>query len=211
MDQATKEIYEFLKSLFPNPKCELDFETNFQLLISVILSAQCTDKRVNEVVKVLFKKFPTPKDLAYANLNEVEEIVRPCGFFHVKAKNIISASKEIVEKHGGEVPENFNSLLLLSGVGQKTANVITCVAFKKPAFAVDTHVFRVAKRLGLSSGKNPKTVEIDLKEIFPEENWSEAHHLFVLFGRYFCKARNPNCGKCELANLCGFYKQKKLQ
>lgn len=204
-----KKIYNFLKSLFPNANCELVFSSNFELLICVILSAQCTDKRVNIVSKELFKKYPTALVLSNAKIDDVEEIIKPCGFFHNKAKNIIQTSKIIVEKFGGEVPDDFSSLISLPGVGQKTANVLSSVGFGKDAFAVDTHVFRVSKRLGIAKEKTPEKVEEELKSFFSKDKWSETHHLFVLFGRYFCKARNPQCINCKLKENCLYYNQNK--
>lgn len=207
--ENNKAIYNFLKSLFPNANCELVFSSNFELLICVILSAQCTDKRVNIVSKELFKKYPTAFALANAKVCDVEEIIKPCGFFHNKAKNIIQTSKIIVEKFGGEVPDDFSNLISLPGVGQKTANVLSSVGFGKDAFAVDTHVFRVSKRLGIANGKTPEKVEEELKSFFSKDKWSETHHLFVLFGRYFCKARNPQCNNCKLKENCLYYNQNK--
>lgn len=204
-----KKIYNFLKSLFPNANCELVFSSNFELLICVILSAQCTDKRVNIVSKELFKKYPTALALSNAKIDDVEEIIKPCGFFHNKAKNIIQTSKIIVEKFGGEVPDDFSSLISLPGVGQKTANVLSSVGFGKDAFAVDTHVFRVSNRLGIVKEKTPEKVEEELKSFFSKDKWSETHHLFVLFGRYFCKARNPQCINCKLKENCLYYNQNK--
>lgn len=209
MEQRSKFVYDCLKEKFPNAACELEFNSNFQLLISVILSAQCTDKRVNEVTKVLFEKYPTAFDLANAKLEDVIKIVKPCGFFNNKAKNIIATSKTLVEKFNGEVPKDFSALLSLPGVGQKTANVLTSVGFGGDAFAVDTHVFRVAKRLGLANEKTPEKVEEQLKKVFCKNMWSETHHLMVLFGRYYCKARNPQCNDCKLKENCLYYNNLK--
>jgi len=209
MEQRSKFVYDCLKGKFPNAACELEFNSNFQLLISVILSAQCTDKRVNEVTKILFEKYPTAFDLANAKLDDVLKIVKPCGFFNNKAKNIIATSKILVEKFNGEVPEDFSALLSLPGVGQKTANVLTSVGFGGDAFAVDTHVFRVAKRLGLANEKTPEKVEEQLKKVFCKNMWSETHHLMVLFGRYYCKARNPQCNDCKLKENCLYYNNLK--
>lgn len=205
MEEKSKLIYNCLKEKFPNAVCELEFNSNFQLLISVILSAQCTDKRVNEVTKILFGKYPTAFDLANANLEDVLKIVKPCGFFNNKSKNIIETSKILVEKFNGEVPKDFSTLQTLPGVGQKTANVLTSVGFGEDAFAVDTHVFRVSKRLGIANGKTPEKVEEQLKKVFSKDLWSETHHLMVLFGRYYCKARNPQCIDCKLRENCLYY------
>lgn len=199
------KIYDFLKEKFPEARCELNHGNNYQLLVSVILSAQCTDKRVNLITKDLFKKYPTVQKMAAANLIELENEIRSCGFYHNKAKNILNACKEIVEKHSGEIPNDFETLLSLSGVGRKTANVIMSVAFGKDAIAVDTHVFRVSKRLNLANAKTPNQVEFQLREIIDKKYWSEMHYLMVLFGRYICKARRPLCEECKLKEICSYY------
>jgi endonuclease-3 len=178
--------------LFPNPKCELDFSNNFELLVAVILSAQCTDKRVNKVTPQLFAKFPTPHDFAVAKQEDVEKMIYSCGFYAQKAKSIISASKDIIQKFDGQVPSTFEQLTSLRGVGRKTANVVLSVAFNQPAIAVDTHVFRVAHRLGLSNANTPLGVEKDLMKLFKPSSWSKIHYQMVLFGRYYCKARGSN-------------------
>lgn len=206
MEQKNKEIYCYLKSLFPEGHCELNFKNNYELLVAVILSAQCTDKRVNLTTPTLFQKYPTVFDMANANQEDVEEIIKPCGFFRNKAKNIIAACKEISKKHAGEVPKNYNDLLNLAGVGRKTANVITSVAFGGDAIAVDTHVFRVSKRLGLSKAVTPEKVEQDLMKKFDKNLWSELHFLMVLFGRYVCKAQKPQCENCKLKDKCLYFK-----
>ena len=209
MENISNLIYDTFKEKFPNAKCELKFSSNFELLICVILSAQCTDRRVNMVAQELFKKYPTAFQLSKANISDVEEIVKPCGFFHNKAKNIIETSKILVEKFDGDVPKDFSMLLSLPGVGQKTANVLTSVGFGGDAFAVDTHVFRVSRRLGIAKGKNPSQVEEELKKYFSKDKWSETHHLFVLYGRYFCKARKPECSDCKLKENCLYYRKNK--
>ena len=207
MKEKEKQIYEHLKDLFKEGKCELNFNNNYELLVAVVLSAQCTDKRVNQTTPKLFEKYPTVFEMANANVEEVEEIIRPCGFFRNKAKNIVSACKDIVSKHCGEVPEEFEDLVKLSGVGRKTANVIMSAGFGKDAIAVDTHVFRVSKRLGISNGATPEKVEIDLMKKFDKKLWSDMHFLFVLFGRYVCKAHRPLCEKCELKDKCIYFKK----
>ena len=201
------EIYEILNKKFPQAMCELNFNNNYELIVAVILSAQCTDKRVNMVTPDLFEKYPTVLALAKANLDDVKEIIKPCGFFNNKAKNIVNMAIDVVEKHGGEIPNNFDDLTTLAGVGRKTANVVLSTAFKKDAIAVDTHVFRVSNRLGLTS-KTPLECEILLQKTFKKENWSRLHHMLVLFGRYTCTARNPKCQNCELKNYCKFIKIK---
>ena len=195
-------IYERLNEVFPNAECELDYKDAFSLLIAVILSAQCTDKRVNMVTPVLFKKYPTAKELASANQKDVEQIIHSCGFYVNKSKNIINCSKDIVERFDGNVPSTFDELMTLSGVGRKTANVVLSTVYNTPAIAVDTHVFRVSNRLGIAKAKNVEECERQLMKNFKKENWSKLHHLLVLFGRYNCKSQNPKCEKCVLKDVC---------
>lgn len=196
----------YLKELFPNPSCELVFSNRYELLVSVILSAQCTDKRVNIVTAELFKKYPTVYEMANANLNELENQIKSCGLYHNKAKNILSACQKIVLDYNGEVPSDYNKLLKLSGVGRKTANVVASVGFGEDAIAVDTHVFRVSKRLGLAKGNTPEKVEKELMQELDKTIWTESHFLMVLFGRYVCKAQKPLCEECKLKNECLYYK-----
>lgn len=199
---------EYLDELFPEPKCELEFSSDFELLVAVILSAQCTDKRVNMVTKELFKKYNTPTAIFSLSQEELEKIIKPCGFYHNKAKNLISASKSLLEKFDGVVPNNQQDLMSLAGVGKKTANVVYAVGFGGDAIAVDTHVFRVSNRLGIHS-KTPIECEEKLQKLIPKEKWSKVHHQLVLFGRYHCKAINPNCKECKLANVCKYYNERK--
>lgn len=193
-----------LREIIQNPKSELEFSSDFQLLIAVILSAQCTDKRVNMVTKELFARWGTPEKLANASIADVEAVIKPCGFYHNKSKNIIACSKDLVEKYNGLVPDDLEKLQTLSGVGRKTANVVLAVAFGVPAMPVDTHVFRVSKRLGLSKGKDVTEVEKDLMKLFPKKDWAEIHHLILLFGRYYCTARNPKCIDCVFKDICTY-------
>lgn len=202
------KIYDILKNKFPIAKCELNFENNYQLIVAVILSAQCTDKRVNIVTPKLFEKYPTVQDLANADIEELKDIIRSCGFYNNKSKNLIAMAKDVTNKFDGEIPSNYDDLVALAGVGRKTANVVMAVGFGKDAIAVDTHVFRVSNRLGIKS-KNPLECEKQLQKIFPKENWSELHYLLVLFGRYFCKAIKPSCENCELREFCEFIKKSK--
>ncbi|MGN1227809.1 MAG: endonuclease III [Christensenellales bacterium] len=204
-----KIIYGELNKLFPNAKCELVYTDAYTLLIAVILSAQCTDKRVNQVTPNLFAKYPTPYDLANANQKDVEEIIRSCGFYVNKSRNIINCAKDIANLHNGEVPNTMEELVKLSGVGRKTANVVLSTVYNVPAIAVDTHVFRVSNRLGLSNTNNVLQCEYQLMEKLPKEIWSNMHHLLVLFGRYVCKAQNPSCDKCPLKENCKEYLCKK--
>ena len=210
--QSTKNvklILDYLKKLYPNPQCELNYETPFQLLIAVILSAQCTDKRVNLVTPLLFTKYKTIESLATAKLEEVEEIIRPLGFYVTKSKVIINCAKEILDKFGGEVPNDVDKLQSIKGVGRKTANVVTAELFNANNLGVDTHVFRISHRLGLSDAKTPYQVEKDLVLQLKNENLVENHLRFVLFGRYFCKAIKPNCEDCELSKICNYKKGNK--
>ena len=201
MDNS-KFILAGLDMLFPNPDCELEFKTPFELLVAVILSAQCTDKRVNMVTKELFKKYNTPQDFANIPLEELEKLIHSCGFYHNKAVAIKKASKDIIERFNGEVPSDFDDLCSLSGVGRKTANVMIAEAFGGDAFAVDTHVLRVSNRLSLVKTKDPHKCEEALKKIFPKDTWSKLHFQMVLFGRYKCKAIKPECQGCPFSQIC---------
>lgn len=195
-------ILDGLDIMVENPKCELEFETPFQLLVAVILSAQCTDKRVNQVTSELFKTHSTPQDFASISQGELEQKIHSCGFYRNKAKSIKSASCDIIEKFNGEVPNDFDDLLSLAGVGRKTANVVLAVAFGKDAIAVDTHVLRVSNRLGIVKTTDPNKCEMKLREIFPKKTWSKLHYQMVLFGRYTCKALKPQCEKCVFNRAC---------
>ncbi|MDQ2663558.1 MAG: endonuclease III [Candidatus Eremiobacteraeota bacterium] len=191
-----------LERAYPDAVTALKFGNAFELLIAVILSAQNTDARVNLTTPILFAKYPTPQKLAKAPLDDVERIIKSCGFFRMKAKNIVSTSHDLVEKHGGEVPNDRAALEALAGVGRKTASVVMSVAFKEAALAVDTHVFRVAHRLGLTLAKTPDDVEKDLTKLIPREKWRHAHHWLILHGREICKAPTPQCGRCPVRDLC---------
>lgn len=206
----TKEkIVDNFNMLFPDAECELDYKSPYQLLVAVILSAQCTDKRVNIVTKELFKKYNTPQSMLTLSQSQLEEKIRSCGFFRNKAKNILQASKDIIEKFGGNVPATMEELCSLSGVGRKTANVVISVAFGGDAFAVDTHVLRVSNRLGLASSDNPDKVELALKKFFDQKDWSRLHYQMVLFGRYKCKAIKPECAGCLFQSICKYYSKEK--
>ena len=205
MDTKANVIFERLKGRFKVANCELEFSNNFELLVAVMLSARCTDKKVNQVTKSLFKIYPTPICLANAKQEELEQAIYSCGFYKNKAKNLINMAKDLIERFDGQVPSNFDDLLSLSGVGRKTANVCLYVGFKKPAIAVDTHVFRLSNRLGLCKTKTPIDTELALQKLIDKKNWGEFHHLLVLFGRYVCKSQRPLCQECELCDLCDFY------
>jgi endonuclease-3 len=198
---AAEEL-AILERTYPHAVTALRYSNPFELLIAVILSAQCTDARVNMITPTLFQKYPTAEKLAKAKQSDVERIVKSCGFFRMKAKNIINAARCLVERHAGEVPAAREDLEALSGVGRKTASVVMSVAFGEAAIAVDTHVFRVAHRLGLTLGKTPRDVERDLQAIVPREKWSHAHHWLILHGRAICKAPTPLCGICPVNAIC---------
>lgn len=191
-----------LERAYPAAATALDYDSPFTLLVAVILSAQCTDARVNLTTPFLFAKYPTPQALANAELVSVEDLVKSCGFYRMKAKNIVNAARALVEKHGGEVPADREALESLPGVGRKTANVVLSVAFGEAAFAVDTHVFRVAHRLGLSLATTPRGVEDDVVKLIPPEKLRHAHHWLILHGREVCKAPTPLCERCPVRELC---------
>lgn len=195
-------ILNYLKDKFPNPKCELEYNSVYQLLIAVILSAQCTDKRVNSVTKELFKIYPNCYDIAKADIDTVKKIISSCGMYNQKAKNIISCSQKLVNNFNGIVPNTLEELITLDGVGRKTASVVLCEGYKLPAMPVDTHIFRVSKRLGLSNSEDVLGVEKDLKALYKENEWIDLHFRLVLFGRYICKAIKPDCQNCELKKIC---------
>ena len=197
-----QDILNFLDELFPNARCELHYKTKFQLLIAIILSAQTTDLKVNMITPILFEKYPAISDLANANVEEVCDILNPLGLANNKAKNIIATANVILEKYNGNIPSVKEELVLLPGVGVKTANVYMAEGLGINAFAVDTHVSRVSNRLGISKSDNPIKIEDDLKDFFAGMNWIKLHHQFIFFGRYFCKAKKPECNKCKLRKYC---------
>ncbi len=205
------EILEILEAMYPNSKTALRHETPFQLLVATILSAQCTDERVNEITAGLFPAFPTPHDLAQASFEEVAAYVRSAGLWRNKASNLIKTAQILVEQYGGEVPRSREELEKLPGVGRKTANVVLANAFGIPAIAVDTHVFRVANRLGLSSASTPLQTEQQLMEAIPKEKWIDAHHWLIRHGRALCKARKPLCQECPLRFHCRYYLENQKQ
>ena len=202
VEKNITEILNLLEEMHPEAKCELDFETPMQTLVAVILSAQCTDKRVNIVTKPIFKKYKTAQDFASVPIKDLEEMIKPCGFYRNKAANISKCAKQILDEYNGEVPNTQEELQKLAGVGRKTANVVYAEVFKGDAIAVDTHVKRVSNRLGLAKSDDPEEVERQLMKLIPKEKWSRAHHLLIFFGRYTCKAINPSCGCCKLQKYC---------
>jgi endonuclease-3 len=201
------KLIELLNKSIKNPKTSLKYRNQFTLLTSVVLSAQCTDVNVNNVTKNIYKKYYTPKHFVKLGINKIRNLIKSIGLFNNKAKNLYFLSKILLEKHQGKVPNKFEELILLPGVGRKTANIVLNEAFNKPTIAVDTHVFRVANRTGLSNGKNPEQVENHLLKILPRKNLKKAHHLILLHGRYTCKSRNPLCKKCVINKVC-IYKGK---
>lgn len=204
--RVTKKVkdqqIEILGEVYKDVKPALIFKNPFELLIAVILSAQCTDKRVNVTTARLFTKAPTPEAIIDMGIESLENEIRDCGLFRNKAKNIMATCRTLVEEFSGEVPSDYDTLLKLPGVGRKTANVVTSIAFNRPAIAVDTHVFRVANRLKLAVGDTPLQVEQGLMKAIPKDKWSAAHHWLIWHGRKLCRARNPLCGECPLNEIC---------
>ncbi len=197
------QLYDRLLALYPDAHCELDFATPFQLLVATILSAQCTDKRVNMVTPALFARYPTAESLARAKQEDVEEIIKSTGFFRNKAKSIIGMAGAVADTHGGEVPSSLDVLVTLPGVGRKTANVILGNAFgRNEGVVVDTHVGRLSARLGLTSQTDPVKVEQELMRLFPSDRWTMLAHLLIFHGRRVCDAKAPRCGECALADVC---------
>ena len=201
-NKIKEEQIRILGEVYKDAKPALIFHNPFELLIAVILSAQCTDKRVNVTTARLFKKVTMPEDIMDMGLEKLEEEIRDCGLYHNKAKNIMGACQELCNKFQGRVPADFELLMELPGVGRKTANVVLSVGFDRPAIAVDTHVFRVANRLKLAVGDTPLVVEKRLMKAIPQEKWSAAHHWLIWHGRNICKARKPLCHECPLAEVC---------
>ena len=203
------EIVDQIEKIFPQAQCELYHETPFQLLVAVVLSAQTTDASVNKVTPALFERFTTSKELAEAEPEEVEPYIRKIGLYRNKARSIVNLSRDLEDKFDGKVPATFKELQSLSGVGRKTANVVRSVAFDIPSFAVDTHVERVSKRLGLAKPyDNVTKVEEKLRRKIDRGRWNQAHHDFIFFGRYLCTARNPHCTQCPFTSFC---KREKIE
>lgn len=189
--------------VFPDAHCELKHNNPFELLVATILSAQCTDERVNKVTPNLFRKFPTPLAMSQACTEEIEKIIQPTGFYKNKAKNIKNCALKLVHNHNSNIPKNLDDLITLDGVGRKTANVVLGVAFQIPnGIVVDTHVKRISQRLGLSKNKTPETIELDLLKIIPKDKWIQLSHQLIFLGRSVCKARNPMCDVCKFSKIC---------
>lgn len=200
-------ILKLLDRIYPNAGCALNYQNPFQLLIAVVLSAQTTDKSVNNVTPLLFEQYPDPSSLAAADQDDVAECIRRIGMYRTKSRNIISLSAKLVSDYGSEVPDDYESLVSLPGVGRKTANVVLAEAFGHQRIAVDTHVFRVSNRIGFTSEKDVLRTEMELMRTIPEEMWSHSHHLLIFHGRNLCQARNPHCSECAVSPYCRYFKE----
>lgn len=201
--QNIELIINILKRTYPDATCSLDFDTPFELLVAVVLSAQCTDERVNKTVPSLFAKYSTPEDFKNIDITELEKLIHPCGFYKNKAKNLKAAGKKVVEDFNGIVPHTMDELITIPGVGRKSANVIMLEAFNLPVgIAVDTHAKRLSNRIGLSSNSDPYKIEMDLLRIIPVKYYADINHLFMWHGRNTCTAQNPKCKECPIHNLC---------
>ena len=203
-----RSVFKWFEDNAESAETELNYDNNYQLLIAVILSAQCTDKRVNIITPALFDAFPVPEVMAASSQDEIYEYIKSCSYPNNKAKSLVGMAKKLMENYNGEVPTDFDSLITLPGVGRKTANVMLSVAFDTPAMAVDTHVFRVANRIGLTTNsKNPLQSERELVKHIPRSILSKAHHWLILHGRYICVARKPKCEVCGLKEWCKYYQK----
>lgn len=201
-------VMDILEKTYPSAKAELDFTNPLELLVATILSAQCTDVRVNKTTPVLFEKYKTAKDYAEADLEELMEIIRPCGFYRTKANHLIGAGRVMEESFQGQVPHTMEEIMTLPGVGRKTANVVLSNAFGVPGIAVDTHVFRVSNRIGLCNTDTPEKTEMALQKIIPKDRWSQSHHVLIFHGRRCCAARKPKCTVCPVSEQCLFWRKK---
>lgn len=209
MKQRTKIILDTLKELYPDAKCELEHNSPFQLLVATILSAQTTDKKVNQVTETLFRDYPDLDAFLTLSIEELEQRIKEIGLYRSKAKNILIMCNQLKNNFNGEVPDTMEELVTLAGAGRKTANVVLSNAFGVPSIAVDTHVFRVSNRLGLADSDNVLEVEKQLQKELPKKEWSLAHHLLIFHGRRCCIARNPKCYECSLQNRCKYIKEVK--
>lgn len=206
-----KEILDILQETYPDAKCELNHTSAFELLVATILSAQCTDVRVNIVTDKLFKKYNTAEAFAALTIDEISEEIKSCGLYKSKAQKIKETSVILCSEYGGEVPNDLDELTKLPGVGRKTANVVLSNAFGVDAIAVDTHVFRVSNRIGLVKTETPEKTEFELMKVLPKKRWSHAHHLIIFHGRRICKARKPECNICPLIKYCDYYQEGNVQ
>ena len=208
MKKNIKRILDKLEELYPDAQCELEYTTPFELLIATILSAQCTDVRVNIVTRELFKKYNTPEAFAKLSVEEIIEEIKTCGLYKSKANKIKATCEMLCDNYNGQVPDTLEELIKLPGVGRKTADVVLSNAFNKDAIAVDTHVFRVANRIGIVNTKTPEKTEFALMDVIPKKRWSHTHHVLIFHGRRMCKARKPECEKCPIKKDCYFYKER---
>jgi endonuclease-3 len=212
LQERYREVISYFREHMPVAETELEYTNPYELIVSVILSAQCTDKRVNQITPALFGKFPTVYDMAGAEPDEIFEFVRSCSYPNSKARHLSAMARKVVTEFNGIIPESVDALVTLPGVGRKTANVVTLVAFGNPSMPVDTHVFRVAARIGLTVGaKNPAESERQLVSHFPKEDLTDAHHWLILHGRYVCTARKPGCAICGLTACCRYFSDKRKQ
>ena len=201
------KILDILEEIYPDAQCELNYTTAFELLIATILSAQCTDVRVNKVTEALFKKYNTAEAFSKLSIEEISKEIKSCGLYKSKAEKIKQTSQKICELYNGEVPSEMDKLVELPGVGRKTANVVLSNAFNQDAIAVDTHVFRVSNRIGIVHTTSPEKTEFELMKAIPKNRWSHAHHLLIFHGRRLCKARNPECNICPIKSDCDYYEE----
>lgn len=206
--QKCADVINILAATYPNADTELNFTTNYELLVAVMLSAQCTDKRVNLVTAELFKEYNTPEKMLTLSSGELEQKIKSCGLYRSKAAHILSASKDILDRFNGQIPSTVKDLQTLAGVGRKTANVVFAVGFGGDAIAVDTHVFRVSNRIGLANAKNPLETEKALNRLIDQHLWGKAHHYLIHHGRNLCSARSPKCDICPLADICKYNKAR---
>lgn len=207
-ENNVRKIFDILSEEYPDAKSGLNYDSTFQLLIAVMLSAQCTDKRVNEVTKILFKKMSGPEECVLMGESSLGEIIKPCGLYRTKSRNIVNTCRILLERFNGEVPDRFEDLVKLPGVGRKSANVILIEAYRIPAIPVDTHVHRVSNRIGFAKAKNPEMTEMQLMKAIPEDMWIKMHHLIINHGRKVCISRRPKCEICKINCCCGFTKRK---
>ena len=207
--QQREAILALLEEAYMGTETALNYSTPFELLVAVIMSAQCTDERVNKITARIFPKYNTPEKMGALSQEQLEEEIRDCGLFRSKAKNLLATCKMLTEEYNSVIPDTVEELMKLPGVGKKTANVVASIVYKVPAIAVDTHVFRVSHRLGLANGDDPLAVEKELQKAIPKNKWSDAHHWLIWHGRKICKARKPLCSECVLVELCP-YKEKNL-
>ncbi len=205
--KAINEILDKLEKLYPDAHCELNHTSAFELLIATILSAQCTDVRVNIVTEKLFEKYNTPEDFAKLSIDEISKEIKSCGLYKSKSEKIKVTAQTLVKEYNGQVPDDLEELTKLPGVGRKTANVVLSNAFGQDAIAVDTHVFRVSNRIGIVDSPTPEKTEFELMKVIPKHRWSHSHHLLIFHGRRMCKARNPECEKCPVKEDCNYYEE----